>query len=186
MSELTVSRRGFLKSSGAVLVGTLAVTTGPISLLVPSKTWALELNKLSEHEAKTLLRFTRHLYPHDTLEDAVYALVVKDLDAAAAGDTATAKLLAEGVSKLDGLAGGSWLDLNENDQFTHVKSLEDTPFFQKAKSTTLVTLYNNDMAFAHFGYPGAEGDAGYLFRGFNELNWLPEPPNTASGPLPTS
>lgn len=186
MSELTVSRRSFLKSSGAVLVGTLAITTGPISLLVPSKTWALELNKLSEHEAATLLRFSRHLYPHDTLEDAVYALVVKDLDTGAAGDSATAKLLADGVSKLDELAGGSWLELGENDQFKHVKSLEETPFFQKVRSTTVVTLYNNDMAFAHFGYPGAEGDTGYLFRGFNDLQWLPEPPDTASGPLPTS
>ncbi|MCG8324755.1 MAG: twin-arginine translocation signal domain-containing protein [Thiotrichales bacterium] len=184
MSELPISRRSFLKSSGAVLVGTLAVTTGPISLLAPSKTWALELNDLSEHEGATLLRFSRHLYPHDTLEDAVYALVVKDLDAAAAADSATAKLLTDGVSKLDELAGDNWLDLDENKQFEHVKSLEDTPFFQKVRSTTVVTLYNNDMAFAHFGYPGSKGDTGYLHRGFNDLNWLTDPPDAASGPLP--
>ena len=184
MSELTVSRRNFLKSSGAVLVGTLAAATGPISLLAPSKTWALELNKLSEKQGATLLRFARHLYPHDTLEDAVYALVVKDLDKAAAADTATAKLLADGVSKLDELAGGNWGELNENEQFKHVKSLEGTPFFEKVRSTTVVTLYNNDMAFAHFGYPGSEGDAGYLQKGFNDLSWLPDPPDAASGPLP--
>lgn len=184
MSELTVSRRSFLKSNGAMLVGTLAVTTGPISLLAPSKTWALELNKLSEHEGATLLRFSRHLFPHDTLEDAVYALVVKDLDKGAAGDAATAKLLSKGVSKLDQLAGSKWLDLNENEQFKHVKALEGSEFFEKVRSTTTVTLYNNDMAFAHFGYPGSEGDAGYLQRGFNDLSWLPDPPAAASGPLP--
>ena len=153
---------------------------------MPSKTWALELNKLSEHEAATLLRFSRHLYPHDTLEDAVYALVVKDLDAGAAGDSTTAKLLADGVSKLDELAGGKWLDLNENEQFKHVKSQEGSAFFEKVRGTTNVTLYNNDMAFAHFGYPGIKGDAGYLHKGFNDLNWLPEPSDAASGPLPTA
>lgn len=184
MSELSVSRRSFLKSSGAMLVGTLAVTTGPISLLAPSKTWALELNKLNEHQAATLLRFSRHLYPHDTLEDAVYALVIKDLDAGAAGDSATAKLLAEGVSKLDELAGGKWLDVNEDEQFKHVKSLEGSAFFEKVRSTTTVSLYNNDMAFAHFGYPGTQGDGGYLHRGFNDLSWLPDLPDTASGPMP--
>ncbi len=186
MSELTVSRRSFLKSSGAALVGTLAITTGPISLLAPSKTWALELNKLNEHQAATLLRFSRHLYPHDTLEDAVYALVIKDLDAGAAGDSATAKLLAEGVSKLDELAGGKWLELNEDEQFKHVKSIEGSAFFEKVRGTTNVTLYNNDMAFAHFGYPGTQGDAGYLNKGFNDLNWLPDPSDIASGPLPTA
>ncbi len=184
MSEPSVSRRSFLKSSGAVLVGTLVMSTGPISLLAPSKTWALELTGLSEHEGATLLRFSRHLYPHDTLEDAVYALVIKDLDTAAAADPATSTLLTEGVSKLDELAGGNWLELDENEQFVHVKSLEATPFFQKVRSTTVVTLYNNDMAFAHFGYPGAKGDGGYLHRGFNDLNWLPDAPDPASGPLP--
>jgi hypothetical protein len=46
------------------------------------------------------------------------------------------------------------------------------------------TLYNNPLAFKHFGYGGEEGDTGYLYKGFNELTWLPEPPLEASGPIP--
>lgn len=183
MSNPAISRRTFLKGSGSVLMGTLAVTSGPIAMLAPSASWALPLNKLSTHEGKTLLRFTRHLYPHKTLEDAVYALVVKDLDTAA-GDPAVHGLLSAGVRNLDGAAGGDWLALGESDQFLYVEALEGTPFFEKVRSTAVVSLYNNDMAFAHFGYPGAKGDAGYLHRGFDDLTWLPEPPAAASGPLP--
>lgn len=184
MSSPAISRRTFLKGSGSMLVGTLAVTGGPIAMLAPSTSWALELKKLNTHEGKTLLRFTRHLYPHDTLEDAVYALVVKDLDATAADDPAVRELLRAGVRNLNGAAGGDWLALNENDQFLYVDSLQGTPFFEKIRSTAVVSLYNNDMAFAHFGYPGSKGDAGYLHRGFDDLTWLPQPPDGASGPLP--
>ena len=51
-------------------------------------------------------------------------------------------------------------------------------------STAVVSLYDNDMAFAHFGYPGRKGDPGYIHRGFNDLHWLPDPPDGASGPVP--
>jgi hypothetical protein len=43
------------------------------------------------------------------------------------------------------------------------------------------SLYNNDMAFAHFGYPGPSWEkGGYINRGFNDLKWLPDPPAAAS------
>ena len=45
----------------------------------------------------------------------------------------------------------------------------------------ITSLYNNEMAFAHFGYPGASSDkGGYINRGFNDLKWLPDPPASAS------
>lgn len=183
MPELSISRRTFLKGGGAILVGTLAATSGAIALLAPSRCWALELSGIDTREGKTLLQFTRLLYPHDTLDDAVYALVVKDLDTAAS-EPAVRQLLTEGVEALDNSAGGDWLALSEAEQLVHVKTMADTPFFEKVRSTAVVSLYNNDMAFAHFGYPGAEGSAGYLQRGFSDLDWLPDPPAEASGPLP--
>lgn len=182
--ELPLSRRSFLKGSGSVIIGTLAMTSGSIALLAPSRTWALELNSLNDHTGKTLLQFCRHLYPHSDLEDAVYALIVKDLDAAAAGDSGVQTLLQSGVQELDSAAGGDWLSLGNNNQFLYVDSLQGTPFFEKLRSTAVVSLYNNEMAFAHFGYEGEKGSAGYLHRGFDDLSWLPDPPDDASGPMP--
>lgn len=184
MSEDSVSRRDFLKETGSVIVGTLAMTNGAIAMLAPTKTWALELGNLNSHQGKTLLQFTRYLYPHETLEDAVYALVIKNLDHDAANDRTVHALLGDGVANLDKAAGGDWLGLGDTERFAHVKSLAGTPFFEKVRSTAVVTLYNNELAYAHFGYPGPKGSEGYLHRGFNDLKWLVSPPTAASGPIP--
>lgn len=180
MTAPNVTRRQFVATSGGVIAGILANLAGPIAALVPSTSWALSLNTLNEHSGKTLLQFARLLYPHKGLEDAVYALAVKDLDAAAA-DPATAELLNSGIAALDETAQGAWLLIPEAQQLEIIRGMETTPFFQKVRSTTVVSLYNNDMAFAHFGYEGpAFSKGGYLGRGFNDLDWLPEPPESAS------
>ncbi len=184
MSGDSISRRDFLRESGSVIVGTLALTNGAIAMLAPTKTWALELGSLDAHQGKALLQFTRYLYPHKTLEDAAYALVVKNLDHDAAGDAKVRELLTTGVADLDKSAGGNWLGINAADRFTYVNALDGTPFFEKVRSTAVVALYSNELTYAHFGYPGPKGNAGYLRRGFNDLKWLVSPPAAASGPLP--
>jgi len=77
MQPTLPSRREFLKQGSGVIIGALVFSSGPIALLAPSKVWALELSSLDEATGKSLLKFARHLYPHDTMEDAVYAMVVK-------------------------------------------------------------------------------------------------------------
>jgi hypothetical protein len=50
---------------------------------------------------------------------------------------------------------------------------------------TLLVLYNNPIAWAHFGFQGESfSKGGYLLRGFNDLKWLPEVPLADSGPMP--
>lgn len=183
MLDLDLTRRDFLKTSGTVLMGTLATGTGVLSLLAPSQTWALELTKLDKATGQTLLQATRHIFPHATLDDAVYALVVKDLDAAAAGDDAVAKLLTDGAAELNAGADGDWLASDKNKQFAIIEKMAGNDFFEKIRGTAVVSLYNNEMAWAHFGYQGGAWEqGGYLIRGFNDLKWLPDPPAEASPP----
>lgn len=182
--SISLTRRELLKGTG-VLFGTLALSS---SLLVsaPSRSWALELTKLETHQGDVLLALTKHIFPHATLDDAVYALVVKALDTKAAGDAATQTLLADGIRSLDGLGQGDWLKRSTADQQKDVASLAGTPFFETVRSTAVVALYANPLAYAHFGYGASEGDGGYLFQGFNELSWLPDPPAQDSGPVPAN
>ena len=176
-----LGRREFLKGTG-LLVGTLWASSGALLALAPSRVWALELKTLDKPTGEALLVFTRQIFPHEKLDDAVYALVVKDLDVEAAGTPATKALLTEGVAALNKTAGGNWLALSKDKQFEIVKAMAGNPFFEKVRGKAVVSLYNNELAFAHFGYEGnafAKG-GGYLMRGFNDLKWLPTPPLAAS------
>jgi len=53
--------------------------------------------------------------------------------------------------------------------------------FEKVRSVEIVALYNNEEVWKTFGYQGASFRfGGYLHHGFNDLNWLPDPPEEAS------
>jgi hypothetical protein len=175
-----LTRRELLKGSG-ILIGMLSGASSALLALAPSRTWAVELSVLSEAQGQELMRFARQLYPHDSLDDAAYALVVSALDGAAKSDPATKKLLAEGLRSLDAAAGGSFLRASPRQQLAAVKALEGTPFFEKVRGTTIATLYNNPIAFAYFGYGGSAWEkGGYINRGFDDIKWLPDPPPAAS------
>ncbi len=177
--RIELTRREFLKGAG-VLTGTIAASS-MLSTLAPSLAWALETKTLTSAQGDTLLQMGRTLYPHKTLPDAVYALLVKDLDAAAGKDAKTAQMLSDGVASLDKAAGGSFVAANDAARLTAVKSLEGTPFFGTVRGQCITSLYDNEMAFAHFGYPGPSWDkGGYVMRGFGDLKWLPNPPASAS------
>jgi hypothetical protein len=176
---LPLVRRDFLKGSG-VLMGTLA-TGSALALLAPSTVWAVELKVLSQAEGQALLKLGRTLYPHAKLPDAVYALLAKDLDAAAAGDAATASLLKAGITGLDQATGGSFARASEAKRLAAVKAIEGSPFFNTVRGKCITSLYDNDMAYTVFGYPGASYDkGGYITRGFQDLKWLPAPDLQAS------
>jgi hypothetical protein len=181
--SIKLTRRELLKGTG-VLLGTLAVSS-PLAMLAPSRAWALEMTGLSTRQGAVLLALTRRIYPHPSLDDAVYALVVKDLDKKAAADKSVQALLADGVQKLDAQAHGDWTKLPTAKQDSDVAALAGSPFFEQVRSTAVVSLYSNPLAYAHFGYGGSAGDGGYLHKGFNDLTWLPEPPAAASGPVPS-
>ena len=137
----------------------------------------MELKQLSKTEGKTLMAMGRVLYPHKKLPDAVYALLAKDLDGKA--DEA----LRAGIKGLDEAAGGSFIKASAAKKLLVVKAVEGTPFFNSVRGQCVTSLYDNDMAYAVFGYPGSSWEkGGYITRGFQDLKWLSAPTKEASPP----
>jgi hypothetical protein len=177
--DLPLARREFLKGSG-ILMGTIAAGS-VLAALAPSPVWAVELKTLSQAEGEALMKMGRVLYPHKKLADAVYALLAKDLDAKASGDPAAARLLRDGIAALNQAAGGSFAKSTDKRKREIVKALEGQPFFATVRGQCITSLYDNDMAYATFGYPGSSWEkGGYITRGFQDLKWLPAPPLEAS------
>lgn len=177
--ECPVDRRDFLKGAG-VITGVLAAGS-PLALFAPSRVWAADLKVLSSAEGAALMAVARTIAPHDKLEDAAYAVVVRSADADAAADAQTLKVLRQGVAAL----GAKFTQAAEDARVAALKKVEHTPFFQTMRVKTLGTLYTSALAYHYFGYEGeAFSKGGYLFRGFNDLRWLPEVPLADSGPIP--
>ena len=176
-SNARLPRREFLAASG-VLTGFLAAG-GTLSLLAPSRAWALDLKALSSEQGASLMSVARTIAPHDKLEDAAYALVVKAIDEAAAADAQLHSTITSGLQTL----GKDFATRSEAERVKALKSIEGSEFFKFARAKTLAALYSSSLAYAHFGYEGeAFSKGGYLLRGFNDLRWLPDVPLSDSGP----
>lgn len=179
--DLPLGRREFLRGSG-VLMGTLAAGS-TLAALAPSRAWAVELKVLTKAQGVALIAMGRTLFPHRKLPDAVYALLAKDLDAKAAASPETATLLTEGLAALDRAAGGSFAKAPAARRLALVQAIAGQAFFSTVRGQCVTSLYDNDMAFAVFGYPGSAWEkGGYITRGFQDLTWLPAPPEAASPP----
>jgi hypothetical protein len=155
----------------------------PLALIAPTRAWAVDLTSLTSWEGLTLMAAARTIAPHDKLDDAAYALVIRALDSAAAMDEALRKQLQAGVASL----GATFVSSSESARVAALRRVEPTPFFQNLRIKTLQVLYSTPLAYAYFGYEGeAFSKGGYLLRGFNDLRWLPEVPLADSGPVLTA
>lgn len=178
-SPQSADRRSFVRGVG-VLTGVLALGS-PLAALLPGRAWAVELHVLSSADAAALLAMIRTIAPHDTLDNAAYALVVKSIDGDAAGSTEARTDLAAGLASL----GNGFALMPEDARALRLKHIESGAFFQSVRTKTLMVLYSNPIAWAHFGYEGeAFSKGGYLLRGFNDLKWLPDVPSADSGAMP--
>jgi hypothetical protein len=175
-------RRQFLKTTGLLTGWVAAGSSLALIAPAPARAWAIDLAALTSAEGATLMAAARTIAPHDKLEDAAYALVVRAIDAEAAKDERIRKVVRAGAAGL----GNDFAKTDESARVAALKKIEASEFFQTVRLKTLQVLYATPMAYAYFGYEGeAFSRGGYLSRGFNDLRWLPEVPLEDSGPVPS-
>jgi hypothetical protein len=175
-----LKRREFLQKSALVVAGAAAFASG-VTVVAGAEQWTAGLKTLNAHQGQTLLAMFRQIFPHPQLDDTYYIMAVQDLDAEAATKTDTSKLLRDGIARLDTVKGAKFVTLGPADQVAALKQLDRTDFFTKVRNSELVSLYNNHDVWRKLGYPGGSyAIGGYLHHGFNDLNWLPDPPESAS------
>jgi len=99
-----LSRRGFLKGSGAATVGLVALSVGTGWIASPDGAWAVGAKTLKPTAMQTLVQMARDIYPHDQIADRFYAFAVASYDEKAATDGALKTLIEDGIASLDALA----------------------------------------------------------------------------------
>ena len=114
------------------------------------------------------MRVARVMFPHYTLPESAYAKVVNALEA-------EAETVAAGVAALDDPT--PFLERDPEAQLAAITAAEGSAFVELVKSTAVVELYDNPLVWKAFGYEGPSVHlGGYVNRGFDDLDWLPDPP----------
>jgi hypothetical protein len=127
--------------------------------------------RLSASARVTTLRATRVMFPHDDLPDEAYEKVVRAIEA----DPEAVATIETHVGVLD--AGQPFAQMDAERQHQVLESNQDTPIFKLLHATAVVELYDNPLVWKAFGYEGPSVHlGGYVNRGFDDLDWLPEPP----------
>jgi hypothetical protein len=171
---MRLSRRDVLKAGGAGLLAMQILPGG----LIAGKAWAANPSAVTPETYATMVQISRDLYPHDQLEDRIYAAAVDTLDKAAAADAAARDELEAGVAELDAAAqavhSSRYSDVAaEADRVALLKEREQSPFVQKLRGNLVTGLYNNKEVWPIFGYEGeSASQGGYIERGFDDINWL--------------
>ena len=165
-----LGRRRFIVAAVTMSAG--AAVAGP-PLLSLGRAWALGESEAIPRDV--LAAIARQMYPHDALDDAVYAEVMEQSMAMVANDAMFAELVAEAERNLDTSAGTSFADAASEAQLAALQALDDRTFFTAIRGAVGNRLYNHPATWALMRYEGSSWEhGGYLDRGAGDIDWLPE------------
>jgi hypothetical protein len=133
-----------------------------------------ETATLGSRAMATIAAVARIMFPHDALPDDVYARVGERLAETAREDSGAARTIEDGVSALNG--DRPFAGISAGEQLETLKGIEGSAFFELVRSTAVVEIYSDERTWQLVGYEGPSFDkGGYINRGFNDLDWLPDP-----------
>lgn len=169
MATQKATRRRFLVASIAYS-GLISTGIGA-SMLRAGSAWA----RTADGNAIELARFARLLYPHDGIADAVYEEVIDSILADVANDAPMMDMLDAAVVALNAAQGDEWFEAGEKEQIAAMRAVEGEPFFAAILGNVQARFYNHPQVWEHIGYPGSSVEfGGYVDRGFDDIDWLPE------------
>ena len=166
-----VIRREFLRRLACLAVASF----GPFRSASPEETLGEDPN--GDVVERLLTALIQQLFPHPNVPAIHYQEVAQAMDDASQADAGLRRLIEEGSRQLDAETGMPWLDASKSEQLQVLERLEATPFFQTTRSMGSFLFYNNPAVWPYFGYEGSSFEhGGYIHRGFDDLNWLPDSP----------
>ena len=171
MNDKQTTRRRFLVA--ALTFSGVASGSLGISLLRTSAAWAASTE--DSEDLAAMGRFAQLLFPHEGLPDNVYGEVIAEVLATTAADPATQGILSTAEQTLDAAQDRSWLELDAAGQLAVMQKLEGEAFFAGIREMVRFQLYYHPQFWKHIDYPGSSKEhGGYLHRGFDDIDWLPE------------
>lgn len=145
-------------------------------MVFPAKYSELNALDLSDEARRILTRIIRVSFPHPQFPDGPYERMTEKIIEASEESQWFRMALTQGLMNLDTLTDEHFLDLPEDRAIATLKRIADLQFFAFIRRTVVLNFYEDPEVQAALGYEGeAFSKGGYVDRGFNDLDWLPEP-----------
>ena len=142
----------------------------------PAKYPSLNAMEMTDEAKQTLVRVLRVAFPHADFPDGPYVRTAEKILIAADEETWFRVALIQGLLSLDQLSDGDFCALDDDSALKVLRRVESTEFFGFVRRTAVLNLYDDVEVWETLGYEGPSFDkGGYINRGFNDLDWLPEP-----------
>jgi hypothetical protein len=152
---------------------------GAVASTVYTSLWSINIAKAkisagsNKEDKELLIKMVRTLYPHDRFPEGPYVRTTEDVIKKGNSSPEKAIMLQQGI---DQLKNANFAKLNFKKSTKFLTNMGRTDFFEHVRGTSTVTLYNDKEVWELLGYEGYSSDqGGYINRGFNDLDWLPEP-----------
>ncbi len=131
---------------------------------------------LPEDAVQRLVRMLKVAFPHKGFPDGPYVRTAEHIIVTVSGNAFQTAQLGQGLIGLDAMRVAPFADLEPADALAVLEEIAHTPFFALVRSTTVVFMYSDREVWQVLGYEGESSDkGGYVDRGFDDLDWLPEP-----------
>ncbi|ODU03884.1 MAG: hypothetical protein ABS81_12460 [Pseudonocardia sp. SCN 72-86] len=134
---------------------------------------------LAPADRATLVRMLRVMFPHPAFPDGPYE---RTAEAVLGGDARSRAQVCQGLTDLDRFRDRPFVELDDAAALAVLRELDGTAFFGAVKAIALVAFYDDHEVWDLLGYEGPSVEkGGYINRGFDDLDWLPNPAVTYDG-----
>ena len=162
---MDIARREFIRLTAGLALASLGGRAGADGAAVPA----------SGGDVEILPDVAYQLFPHPGLSKDVYKQVSEQLAARIAESPELTAMLDSAMEVLAGNSHENWSALPEREKMETLKKIRHTPFFQFVLNETLSGVYRHRLTWERLGYEGSSLEfGGYIDRGFNDIDWLPE------------
>ena len=143
---------------------------------LPAKYGTLNAMEFSDEAKRVLVKILTTAFPHKNFPPGPYERMADQLITMADESPWFRMKLIQGVETIDASADRKFSELSYEDAVAALKKVERTEFFSFIRRMTILTMYEDEEVWSSVGYEGPSFDkGGYIDRGFNDLDWLPEP-----------
>ena len=130
----------------------------------------------TDEAEETLTALIRAAFPHERVPLSAYQRAARTVCSAAEESAWMRVKLAHGLDSLQALADGRFTELTPQEALPLLLRIQHTTFFGFVRQTVVVSLYEDEEVWEVLGYEGPSFEkGGYLHRGFDDLDWLPDP-----------